>query len=78
MESKELLYEGDYPKSDFSYEVTYSGNEKKELCQMMLKSLTQFHWQQEIMIFLVTILQRIYSTIHAKQKQAGCRRCRDL
>ena len=31
MESKELLYEGDYPKSDFSYEVTYSDDEKKEL-----------------------------------------------
>lgn len=29
MESKELLYEGDYPKSDFSYEVTYSDDEKK-------------------------------------------------
>lgn len=29
MESKELLYEGDYPKSDFSYEVTYSDDEKE-------------------------------------------------
>lgn len=72
MESKELLYEGDYPKSDFSYEVTYSGNEKKELSVDDVEISDTISLAAGNNDISVTYLGKEYtSTITAKQKTAA-------
>lgn len=72
MESKELLYEGDYPKSDFSYEVTYSDDEKKELSVDDVEIPDTIPLAAGNNDISVTYLGKEYtSTITAKQKTAA-------